>query len=87
MTMNVSLTSELEKYVEEKVKSGLYNSASEVVRESLRLLRREDEIKQIQLEDLRREIQSSIKQVDAGQGLSIEFVKEQLQKKRAAKKR
>ncbi len=35
MTMNVSLTPELEKFVDEKVKSGLYNSASEVVRESL----------------------------------------------------
>lgn len=36
--MNVSLTSELERYVREKVDSGLYNSASEVVREALRLL-------------------------------------------------
>ncbi len=36
--MNVSLTPELEKLVQEKVASGLYNSASEVIRESLRLL-------------------------------------------------
>lgn len=34
--MNVNLTPELEKYVHEKVKSGRYNSASEVLRESLR---------------------------------------------------
>jgi len=34
--MNVNLTPELEQYVQEKVKSGRYNSASEVVRESLR---------------------------------------------------
>ena len=34
--MNVNLTPDLEKYVQEKVKSGRYNSASEVVRESLR---------------------------------------------------
>lgn len=34
--MNVSLTKELEKVVEEKVKSGFYNNASEVVRDALR---------------------------------------------------
>jgi antitoxin ParD1/3/4 len=34
--MNVSLTNELESLIEEKVKSGLYNNASEVVRDALR---------------------------------------------------
>jgi antitoxin ParD1/3/4 len=34
--MNVSLTKELERVVEKKVKSGLYNNASEVVRDALR---------------------------------------------------
>ena len=43
--MNVSLTSELEKFVEGKVESGLYNNASEVVREGLRLLKEHDEIR------------------------------------------
>jgi antitoxin ParD1/3/4 len=43
--MNVSLTPELEKYVDDKVESGLYNNASEVVRESLRLLKEHDEIR------------------------------------------
>ncbi len=85
MTMNVSLTPELEKFVDEKVKSGLYNSASEVIRESLRLLRREDEIEQLQLEELRREIKKSIKQMDDGQGISIDVVRERLQQRRAKK--
>lgn len=35
--MNVSLTAELEKYVRRKVAGGLYNNASEVIREALRL--------------------------------------------------
>lgn len=35
--MNVSLTPELERLVREKVATGLYNNASEVVREALRL--------------------------------------------------
>jgi putative addiction module CopG family antidote len=39
--MNVSLTPELEKFVREKVASGLYNNSSEVVREALRLLYRQ----------------------------------------------
>jgi antitoxin ParD1/3/4 len=43
--MNVSLTPELEKFVEGKVQSGLYNNASEVVREGLRLLKGHDEIR------------------------------------------
>ncbi len=84
--MNVSLTPELEQFVNEKVKSGLYNSASEVVRESLRLLRREDEIQKIQLEELRREIKASIKQIDDGQGIPLETVRQQILKKRTTKR-
>ena len=37
--MNVSLTPELEKFIDDKVESGLYNNASEVIREGLRLLK------------------------------------------------
>jgi putative addiction module CopG family antidote len=43
--MNISLTPELEKFVAAKVESGLYNNASEVVREGLRLLKEHDEIR------------------------------------------
>ena len=43
--MNVSLTPELEKFVDAKVESGLYNNASEVVREGLRLLKEHDDIR------------------------------------------
>jgi antitoxin ParD1/3/4 len=40
--MNVSLTPEFERLVNEKVESGLYQTASEVVREALRLLKERD---------------------------------------------
>jgi antitoxin ParD1/3/4 len=50
--MNVSLTPELERVVHTKVESGLYQTASEVVREALRLLRDRDE----SLERLRRDV-------------------------------
>lgn len=43
--MNVSLTDELERFVDDKVESGLYNNASEVIRESLRLLKEHDEFR------------------------------------------
>lgn len=45
MPMNINLTPQLEELVRGKVTSGLYNSASEVVREALRLLEREDQIR------------------------------------------
>jgi len=43
--MNVSLTPELEQFVQGKVESGLYNNASEVIREGLRLLKENDEVR------------------------------------------
>lgn len=55
--MNVSLTPELEKFVTERVKSGMYHSSSEVVREALRLLKEQDVLKEVRLSELRREIQ------------------------------
>jgi antitoxin ParD1/3/4 len=65
--MNVSLTPELEQYVNGKVQSGLYHSASEVIREGLRLLREKDEVHQKKLQELRRDIQIGIDQVERGQ--------------------
>ncbi len=65
--MNVSLTPELEQYVNGKVHCGMYHSASEVVREGLRLLKQRDELHQRKLEALRREIRIGIDQADRGQ--------------------
>ena len=42
-TLNVSLTPKLRNYVAAKVKSGTYESASEVIRESLRALQERDD--------------------------------------------
>ncbi len=65
--MNVSLTLELEQFVNEKVESGMYYSASEVIREGLRLLREQDTLRQMRLEQLRKEIAVGIEQADRGQ--------------------
>lgn len=64
--MNVSLTPELESYVNGKVRSGMYQTASEVVREGLRLLKEREELHQQKLDDLRREIQVGLDQADGG---------------------
>jgi antitoxin ParD1/3/4 len=60
MTLNINLTPQLEKLVRQKVDSGRYNSASEVVREALRLMERENELHALQLERLRRDIHEGI---------------------------
>ncbi len=58
--MNISLTPHLEDLVKGKVESGFYNSASEVMREALRLLAERDQLRDLRLEELRREIQKGI---------------------------
>lgn len=65
--MNVSLTPELEAYIADKVKSGLYHSSSEVVREGLRLLTEQDALREVRLAALRREVEEGEKQIAAGQ--------------------
>jgi antitoxin ParD1/3/4 len=60
--MNVSLTPELEKLVQEKVASGLYQTASEVVREGLRLLKERDDRQTA----LREAIQEGLTQLGTG---------------------
>jgi antitoxin ParD1/3/4 len=64
--MNISLTPELEQFVTRKVESGKYQTASEVVREGLRLLLERDELHQTKLEELRREIAIGIEQAEQG---------------------
>jgi antitoxin ParD1/3/4 len=51
--MNVSLTPELERLINEKVDSGLYQTASEVVREALRLLKERDADRELLRADVR----------------------------------
>lgn len=74
--MNVSLTPELENLVNEKVKSGLYNSASEVVRESLRLLQEQDILKEIRRNGLRREIMLGVEQIRNGEYTEVKSPQE-----------
>ncbi len=70
--MNVSLTPKLEKMVQAKVKSGRYNSSSEVVREALRLLEQHDHLRTIHLKELRSRIDEGLTSLDRGEGVDGE---------------
>ncbi|MCW3097051.1 MAG: parD4 [Chthonomonadaceae bacterium] len=65
--MNVSLTPELEQLVNNKVKSGMYHSASEVIREGLRLLKEQDDLRQSRINQLRQEVDIGVTQIERGQ--------------------
>jgi antitoxin ParD1/3/4 len=60
MTMNINLTPQLEQLVREKVSSGRYTSASEVVREALRLMEEQDRLRAVKLEQLRRDVREGL---------------------------
>lgn len=71
--MNVSLTPELERLVNDRVGTGLYTSASEVVREALRLLKERDEIRSVALRELQRDVSAGIEQLDCGQSAPLDI--------------
>lgn len=66
-TLNVSLTEELSRFVENRVRSGRYQSASEVVREALRLLEERDRTPVAGLDELKREIEAGLVQLRRGE--------------------
>ncbi len=85
MQMNINLTPQLEEMVRAKVASGLYNSASEVMREALRLMEREDKIREATLAQLRQDIQDGLKSGPAGE-LDAEKIKRRGRARLAAAK-
>ena len=61
------MTPELEALVQERVRSGRYTSASEVVREALRLLEDRDELRRLRLAELRSRVAAGFDSLDRGQ--------------------
>jgi antitoxin ParD1/3/4 len=78
--MNVSLTPELEDLIAQKVQSGRYTSASEVIREALRLLEEQDQLRQQRLDAIRREIDEGLAQLDRGEGIPGDQVRARLRR-------
>ena len=71
-TLNVSLTKDLSRFVENRLRSGKYQTASEVVREALRLLEERDHAPVASIEDLKREIEVGLAQLRRGEGVDGE---------------
>jgi antitoxin ParD1/3/4 len=84
--MNVSLTPELERRISERVESGLYTTASEVVREGLRLLFEADQVREARIARMDAEIDIGLEQLGRGEGIPGEQVMRELRAKLRAKR-
>ncbi len=73
--MHISLTDALTQYVRDKVSGGLYNNASEVVREALRHQINADAVDAARLDALRAEIDKGWDQADAGTFTTFDLAK------------
>jgi antitoxin ParD1/3/4 len=79
--MNVSLTPELDKFIAGKVESGRYNSASEVVREALRLLEEHDRARTVQLSAFNQELAARLASLDRGEYANQKQARKRLEQK------
>jgi antitoxin ParD1/3/4 len=83
--MNVSLTPELEKFVSTKVDSGRYSSASEVVREALRLLEEHDQARAAELAEFNQELGRRLESLDQGHRVDPAQARARLKRKSDAR--
>ena len=79
--MNVSLTPELDQFVAGKVESGRYTSASEVIREALRLLEEHDRARGAQIAAFNHELGSRLASLNRGEHVKPEAVQKRLERK------
>ncbi len=75
MSMNVSLPPELEARVRQRVESGMYGSASEVIREALRLFEAYEQVKTAKLDSLRQDIALGMSDAKNGRAKEVDFAK------------
>lgn len=68
LRMNVSLTSELESLVHRKIETGRYASASEVIREALRLMDERDQFQALRKDEIHNQIAAGMASLRAGKG-------------------
>jgi antitoxin ParD1/3/4 len=85
--MNVSLTPELDKFVASKVESGRYNSASEVVREALRLLEEHDLARATQLAAFNQELGTRLDSLDRAEHVDPVKARKRLEQKSRERRR
>jgi antitoxin ParD1/3/4 len=88
-SLNVSLTPELGQFVQDRVATGRYQTASEVVREGLRLLEHQERDRQAAVEDVKSKLRRAAAQADRAEFVDPnETLKkiEGLKRRRAAQK-
>jgi antitoxin ParD1/3/4 len=71
MALNISLPAELEARVRQRVESGLYSSASELVREALRLFETFEAVRSGKLKQLRADLEEGVADVRAGRVVEL----------------
>jgi antitoxin ParD1/3/4 len=82
--MTVHLTQELEQLVQSRVQSGRYNSASEVVRDALRLLADRDDLMDLRKQELRKKIGQGLDSLQRGEGFDGDEFFAQLEREESA---
>lgn len=87
MSMNVSLPPELEARVRQRVESGMYGSASEVIREALRLFEAYEQVKTAKLDGLRQDIAKGLSDVKNGHVKEVDFASLKQQGRQSLKTR
>ena len=87
MSINVSLPPELEARVRQRVESGMYGSASEVIREALRLFEAYEQIKTAKLDGLRQDIAKGLDDIKNGRVKEVDFASLKQQGRQSLKNR
>ncbi|MCX7185056.1 MAG: type II toxin-antitoxin system ParD family antitoxin [Nitrosospira sp.] len=87
MSMNVSLPPELEARVRQRVESGMYGSASEVIREALRLFEAYEQVKTAKLDSLRQDIAKGLDDIKNGRVKEVDFASLKQQGRQSLKTR
>jgi len=85
--MNVSLTSELEQLAPQKAPTGEYGSASDVVREALRLMEERERFEALRKDEIGAQIDAGLASLRAGRIVDGEAVFERLEREMAAEER
>ena len=84
--MNVNLGTVLDNFIAELLNTGLYQSQSEVVREGLRLLKEREDLKNLRLAELRKEIAIGSEQADRGEFVDGEEAFAEIRRRSAGRK-
>src|SRR2546421_11125796 len=90
-TVNISLTPELDAFLQSRVKSGRYQTTSEVVREALRLLQRQEKERDEVFKQLKAKLQRGARQAENGElldGMEVfEELRELIEERRRARQK